>query len=121
MHSSKARNCIQCMVLTKFTSSTTCDKFLSLFFSLVGAEAGFQISSDGVLCPLHMLFNWGLYCNPCAQSKTTHSSRTRRPLEKDFSNVICLLHKHRARKCQPALHPSLLYADYQIFHPCNHG
>ena len=41
-------------------------------------------------------------------------------MEKDIPNVICVLHKHCAGECEPAVHPSLLHADHKVFHPCNH-
>lgn len=67
-----------------------------------------------------MLFHRGLRRDPRAQSETANSGRARGPLEEDLPHVVRVLHEHRARECQPALHPRLLHADNQIVHPCNH-
>jgi hypothetical protein len=109
-----------CLDVEKVPFQLAWHKCINLTISSLNlAEIGVQISSDGVVCPLHMLFYWSLYRNQSSENKASDRGCLGGSMEKDIPNVICILHKHRVRECQPALHSSLLHADYKIFHSCN--
>ena len=83
------------------------------------AETGVQVPSDGVVRPLHMLFYRSLHRNQSSKNKAADWGCLWGSMEKDIPNVICVLHKHCAGECEPAVHPSLLHADHKVFHSCN--
>lgn len=82
------------------------------------SETGLQVSTDGLDCALHHIYNWCPHLHQGAEGETTHWSKPPWSMEANLPHGLRLLCQHRAWQRQLALHTCLLHANHQVLHSC---